>query len=52
MKADELADMVNLTTTPVPQDLYQYVADLVTELMIGDQENDTKSGIPLSTIHF
>ena len=45
MKADELADMVNLTTTPVPQDLYQYVADLVTELMIEDQENDTKSGI-------
>jgi DNA-directed RNA polymerase len=44
MKTKDLAKKVNLIQTNKPEDLYQYVADLVTNLMIEDQSNDTKSG--------
>lgn len=45
MKAEKLAAMVNLTPGDIPKDLYQHVADLVTELMNEDKVNDTKSGL-------
>lgn len=44
MKSEKLAEMVNLTNSDKPQDLYQYVADLITQIMQDDRSNDTKSG--------
>jgi DNA-directed RNA polymerase len=45
MKTGRLAEMVNLVKTDKPQDLYQYVANLITDIMDKDKENDTKSGL-------
>lgn len=45
MKTEELANMVNLVKADKPQDLYQYVANLITDLMQQDKDNDTKSGL-------
>ena len=45
MKAEELASEVNLINTAKPGDLYQYVANLVTNLMENVQHEDTKAGI-------
>ncbi len=44
MKASTLSEMVNLKHGTQPNDLYQHVADLVTQMMQVDKDEDTKSG--------
>ena len=44
MKDTDLAKKVNLVKADLPQDLYQYVADLITTMMHEDKDKDSNSG--------
>jgi DNA-directed RNA polymerase len=44
MKDTDLAKKVNLVKADLPQDLYQYVADVITTMMHEDKDKDSNSG--------
>lgn len=44
MKDSDLAKKVNLVEAKIPQDLYQYVADLMTNMMHDDKDKDSNAG--------